>query len=111
MRRSTGRSTTLLLRQLVDSPYASLAASLLTGLRCMSTANGTTSFEGLFSNFVNYEREGMPSKSQVPTELKLDRMLDVAQALGDPQKAFKAVHVTGSKGKGSTAATIAAIVA
>jgi dihydrofolate synthase/folylpolyglutamate synthase len=57
---------------------------------------------------VDYERAHvMPSGGQ---ELKLDRMRELLQRLGDPQRGLPIVHVAGTKGKGSTAATIAAIM-
>src|SRR3954469_14951369 len=40
-----------------------------------------------------------PEHDLVPT---LDRISDVCGLLGDPQKAFRAVHVTGTNGKTST---------
>jgi dihydrofolate synthase/folylpolyglutamate synthase len=41
----------------------------------------------------------------------LEPMQDLAGRLGDPQKAFRAVHVGGTKGKGSVAALIEAALA
>ena len=38
----------------------------------------------------------------------LEPMLDLAARLGDPQKAFRAIHVAGTKGKGSVSALIEA---
>ncbi len=38
----------------------------------------------------------------------LSRMQDAAERLGHPERAFAAVHITGTNGKGSTAAMIAA---
>ena len=35
--------------------------------------------------------------------LSLDAMLDLMQALGDPHRAFRSIHLTGTNGKGSTA--------
>lgn len=48
-----------------------------------------------------------PSRLQADT-LKLDRMHALMAALDHPHKAFKSVHVTGTKGKGSTCAMAAA---
>jgi dihydrofolate synthase / folylpolyglutamate synthase len=41
-------------------------------------------------------------------KLGLDRIREVLAALGDPQRAFKSVHVAGTNGKGSTCAMIEA---
>ena len=38
-------------------------------------------------------------------------MLDLAARLGDPQKAFRSIHVAGTKGKGSVSALIEAALA
>ena len=40
--------------------------------------------------------------------LGLDRIRAVLAALGDPQRAFRVIHVAGTNGKGSTCAMIAA---
>lgn len=56
---------------------------------------------------LNYERTGMP---RIPAELRLGRMRRLLRRLGDPQDALRVVHVAGTKGKGSTAAMIAAAV-
>src|SRR5580692_6392755 len=54
---------------------------------------------------LNYERSGMP---RLPTELRLSRMRRLMRRLGDPHLGLKIVHVAGTKGKGSTAAMMAA---
>jgi dihydrofolate synthase/folylpolyglutamate synthase len=54
---------------------------------------------------LNYERVGMPRDS---AELRLGRMRRLLRRLGDPQRSLRIVHVAGTKGKGSTAAMIAA---
>lgn len=54
---------------------------------------------------LNYERVGMP---RIPGEMRLGRIRRLLRRLGDPQDALKIVHVAGTKGKGSTAAMMAA---
>ena len=54
---------------------------------------------------LNFERTGMPRGSK---DLRLGRMRRLLRLLGDPQDALAIVHVGGTKGKGSTAAMIAA---
>src|SRR5262245_22680387 len=57
---------------------------------------------------INYERTlSVPYRS---ADFKLDRMRRLMHLLGDPQDAVKAVHIAGTKGKGSTAAMIAAVL-
>jgi dihydrofolate synthase/folylpolyglutamate synthase len=53
---------------------------------------------------LNYERVGMPRTA----ELRLGRMRRLLRALGDPQDALRIIHIAGTKGKGSTAAMLAA---
>ncbi len=48
----------------------------------------------------------MPSRRSLPT---LDRMRALMELLGDPQEAYPSVHITGTNGKGSTAAMTAAL--
>jgi dihydrofolate synthase/folylpolyglutamate synthase len=56
---------------------------------------------------VNYERT-----AHIPyaSDFKLERMRRLLAYLGDPHLALKAVHIAGTKGKGSTAAMIAAVL-
>ncbi len=54
---------------------------------------------------VNFEQR-TPRRS----DLKLDRMLALLAALGNPQESLRIVHVAGSKGKGSTSAMLASIL-
>lgn len=54
---------------------------------------------------VNYEQ-----RSPKPSDLKLDRMRALLERLDNPQRRLRCVHIAGSKGKGSTAAMLAAIL-
>jgi dihydrofolate synthase/folylpolyglutamate synthase len=54
---------------------------------------------------INYEQR-IPK----PGDLKLDRMRALLDRLGNPEKRLRIVHVAGTKGKGSTAAMLAAIL-
>ena len=48
----------------------------------------------------------MPTRRTLPT---LERMWELVHLLGDPQEAFAAVHLTGTNGKGSTAAMVTSL--
>ncbi len=48
----------------------------------------------------------MPSKRSIPT---LDRMRQMVHLLGNPEQSYPAVHITGTNGKGSTAAMTTAL--
>jgi len=48
-----------------------------------------------------------PSRLLADT-LKLDRMVSLMSLLGDPHRAFKSIHIAGTKGKGSTCEMTAA---
>lgn len=59
-------------------------------------------------NRVNFERlSGMQYSAD---DFKLDRMRELLRRLADPHEALPAVHIAGTKGKGSTAAITAAIL-
>lgn len=60
------------------------------------------------SQFINYESgQRVP---YAPEHFNLDAFVAFLHELGDPHRAFPAVLIAGSKGKGSTAAMIAAIL-
>lgn len=57
---------------------------------------------------IDYERTvGIPYGTR---EFKLDRMRRLLDRLGNPQNGLQIVHIAGTKGKGSTAAMIAAVL-
>ncbi len=58
-------------------------------------------------SFVNYEKI-LPKDYN--NDFKLERTKRLLALIGDPQKSLKAIHVAGTKGKGSTACFIASIL-
>ncbi len=54
-------------------------------------------------SFINFER----SKKQTIRDYRLDRMEKLLKHFNNPEKSFKAIHIAGSKGKGSTAMFLA----
>ena len=60
------------------------------------------------NQFVNYERSRSAPYS--PETLNLDRMRALLSRLGDPHQAFPAIHIAGTKGKGSIAAMAESIL-
>ncbi len=57
---------------------------------------------------VNFERQ--PNRDLAVRVLKLDRMRALSAALGDPHRAVPAIHVAGSKGKGSITRMAASVL-
>ena len=49
----------------------------------------------------------MPTRRSIPT---LDRMIELVGVLGDPHRAYPAIHLTGTNGKGSTAAMVTSLL-
>src|SRR5262245_48191011 len=60
---------------------------------------------GFWYGRINYE-----VRAARPGDLKLERMRALLKLLGDPHDRVRLVHVTGTKGKGSTCAMLAAVV-
>jgi dihydrofolate synthase/folylpolyglutamate synthase len=60
---------------------------------------------GFWYGLINYEQ-----RTPAATDFKLDRMRTLLAGLGDPHRRLRALHVAGSKGKGSTAAMLASIL-
>ncbi len=58
---------------------------------------------------INFERFAVIPYNQ--RQLKLDRMRQLLTRLGQPDAGLKIVHVAGTKGKGSTSAMVAAVLA
>ncbi len=58
-------------------------------------------------SLVNYERTGL--RREFADEVRLDTIRRLSQLLGNPHEQFAAVHIAGSKGKGSVAATVEAM--
>jgi dihydrofolate synthase / folylpolyglutamate synthase len=57
-----------------------------------------------------YGRINFEVRSAGPGDLKLERMRALLRRLGDPQDRLRLVHVTGTKGKGSTCAMLASVL-
>ena len=58
------------------------------------------------NSLVDYERSPDP---RIAWQWNLDRMRALLRAVGSPHRSLKVVHIAGTKGKGSTAAMLAAI--
>ena len=59
-------------------------------------------------HFTDYEKRGFAVYA--PEFYNLDRVRQLLGLLGDPQTNFQAIHIAGTKGKGSTAALIEAVL-
>jgi len=58
----------------------------------------------------NYEK-GFNLKPRTTPKLGLERMSKLLESVGNPEKRLRAVHVAGTKGKGSTATMVASVLA
>lgn len=63
--------------------------------------------QALLDSRLNYEAD-----RQIPAErvFTLNRMIRCVEALGRPDRAFRTIHVTGTKGKGSVSRMLAALL-
>jgi dihydrofolate synthase/folylpolyglutamate synthase len=57
-------------------------------------------------SFIDYERTSLEG----PHRFDLSRITGLLELLGQPHRRYKAVHIAGTKGKGSTAAMIESIL-
>src|SRR3954463_7928629 len=57
-----------------------------------------------------YARINYEVRAAQPADLKLERMRALLRRLADPQDRVRLVHVTGTKGKGSTCAMCASVL-
>jgi len=57
---------------------------------------------------INYER--FQAEAYSTSDFKLDRMRRLLELMGNPQERIPVVHVAGTKGKGSTCATLASVL-
>jgi len=58
----------------------------------------------------DYERGNRPTTAYAERVWRLDRVRELLQALGNPQDHYRAVHVAGTKGKGSTTAMVESVL-
>jgi dihydrofolate synthase/folylpolyglutamate synthase len=58
-------------------------------------------------SFINYEKITVYSYKR---SLKLERITDFLETIGNPQESLRCIHIAGTKGKGSTCAFIANIL-
>src|SRR5712675_3084360 len=56
------------------------------------------------------EREIISRRPEHSVDLALDRMAELVGLMGDPQRAFPVIHITGTNGKTSTARMIDALL-
>ena len=60
-------------------------------------------------HFTDYERMAKP-RDRATSVFGLARMNQLLEFLGNPHQKLKAIHIAGTKGKGSTAAMVASIL-
>jgi dihydrofolate synthase / folylpolyglutamate synthase len=72
------------------------------------TVDDRAAFDALLTSATNYER--LPAFHAGRVRVDLERMREYVARLGHPERASPVVHVTGTKGKGSTAALVARVL-
>ncbi|KAL8519214.1 hypothetical protein ACS0TY_010233 [Phlomoides rotata] len=114
---STARSFTfLLVKRPNTTPFAKSTTFLDATHRSFSTALCESPEMDEFMKFMeklnNYEKTGVPKGAGTDSGdgFDLGRMSRLLHNLGNPQSKFKAVHIAGTKGKGSTAAFLSSIL-
>jgi len=67
-----------------------------------------TAAEAYLASVTNYET--MARRADARTVFRLDRVRGLSERLGSPHEGLRAVHVAGTKGKGSTCAMVDAVL-
>ncbi|CAL5405247.1 unnamed protein product [Camellia sinensis] len=100
-----------------ESPISATGTVLskLRFYRCFSAISDDSElkdFMEYLDNLKNYEKSGVPKGAGRDSKdgFDLSRMRRLMELLGNPQSKFKAVHIAGTKGKGSTAAFLSNIL-
>ncbi|XP_050225986.1 dihydrofolate synthetase [Mercurialis annua] len=73
---------------------------------------GLDDFTSYLDSLKNFEKSGVPKGAGTDSDdgFDLSRMRRLMELLGNPQSKFQAVHIAGTKGKGSTAAFLSNIL-
>ncbi|PSC74504.1 dihydrofolate synthetase [Micractinium conductrix] len=100
-----------MLRALLPGAAAAPLPAATLSAAAFSTATGGSALDWL-ARFVNHEQRGVPAAAGTDSDAGFDlgRMRRLLADVGEPQTAWPAVHVAGTKGKGSTVAMLAAIL-
>lgn len=85
-----------------DQPHAPAAGT------AAAAPSADREMQEFINSRINFER--LPAGRYGLQDFKLDRMRELLARLGDPQQSLPAVHIAGTKGKGSTAAMTAAML-
>ncbi|KAA8540008.1 hypothetical protein F0562_026700 [Nyssa sinensis] len=109
-----GRHTSLNCREILVSATGRVLNNLgfNRGVSAFSGDLELKEFMDYLHNLKNYEKSGVPKGAGTDSKdgFDLGRMRRLMELLGNPQSKFKAVHIAGTKGKGSTAAFLSNIL-
>ncbi|KHN45687.1 Folylpolyglutamate synthase [Glycine soja] len=81
-------------------------------IRTLSSHSEMKDFLDYLDSLKNYEKSGVPKGAGTDSSdgFDLGRMRRLMERFGNPHSKFKAVHIAGTKGKGSTAAFVSNIL-
>ncbi|KAG8390375.1 hypothetical protein BUALT_Bualt01G0076900 [Buddleja alternifolia] len=105
-------ATTLYIHKIsIFANYRTLSAPIRP-FSTFSESHALNEFMEYMEKLKNYEKIGVPKDAGVDSGdgFDLGRMRRLLHNLGNPQSKFKAIHIAGTKGKGSTAAFLSSIL-
>ncbi|PKA53803.1 Folylpolyglutamate synthase [Apostasia shenzhenica] len=96
----------------IEKSFLSLSCSMCRSISSFIEDPRLNDFLDYMEKLKNYERVGVPKDAGTDSVdgFDLGRMRRLLQRLGNPQSHFKAIHIAGTKGKGSTAAFLSNIL-
>jgi dihydrofolate synthase len=92
--------------------YVASTASTSTPVRCRAFTSSFTSVDECLKSLVNHEKSGVPRGAGTNTDAGFDlgRMHRLLYDFGDPHTGYNTIHISGTKGKGTTVSVLASVL-